>query len=394
MVLPGAAPGPGPARRALVAAAAVPVSALALACLALETEWQSSVHALMELERVESALPLRVGTIAAAVFAAVLTVARLFHLTVRAVSHRLQLFVPRRLAVAGVVVAAALFWSVIDGVLLRLVLQSLDVSFQRVDTLMEPDVQKPADPGRTGSAASLVAWKDLGRRGREFVSTGPTAGALRAFLGGDAVEPVRVYVGLGSAGSIEGRVRLALTELERVGAFERSVLVLVTPTGTGWIDPGALDAIEHLHRGDVASAAVQYSYLPSWLTLRRPITAPRRPERCSAWSTAAGRLCPATGAPGSTSTASASEPSTPSGRPTSTMSSPTRSRAPCGRVPPFAAGPGAPSPRSASRARRLGGPSSVTARSSASRTSTAGSTSRAPSGVRSGSSTCSTRATR
>lgn len=33
------------------------------------------------------------------------------------------------------------------------------------------------------------------------------------------------------------------------------------------IDPGSINSIEYLHRGDVASVAVQYSYLPSWLTL-------------------------------------------------------------------------------------------------------------------------------
>jgi uncharacterized membrane protein len=258
----------GRARRVLVAAGAAPVLALVLAFLARATEGQNSVRALMELDRVDSALALRVAAIAAVVFLAALAVARLFQATFRAVARRLRRFVPRRIAaVLGVMVAAALFWSVVDGVLLRLLLRAMDVSFQRVDALVEPDVETPADPGRTGSAASLVAWRDLGRRGREFVSSGPTARALGELVGGDAMEPIRVYVGLGSAGSIEERARLALAELERVGAFARSVLVLVTPTGTGWIDPGAIESVEHLHRGDVASVAVQYSYLPSWLTL-------------------------------------------------------------------------------------------------------------------------------
>lgn len=39
------------------------------------------------------------------------------------------------------------------------------------------------------------------------------------------------------------------------------------PTGTGWIDPEALDTVEYLLHGDVASVAVQYSYLTSWLSL-------------------------------------------------------------------------------------------------------------------------------
>src|SRR5262249_11553884 len=59
----------------------------------------------------------------------------------------------------------------------------------------------------------------------------------------------------------------ALEELKRVGGFERSVLIVVTPTGTGWVDPAAIDSVEYLHNGAVASVALQYSYLASWLSL-------------------------------------------------------------------------------------------------------------------------------
>jgi uncharacterized membrane protein len=63
------------------------------------------------------------------------------------------------------------------------------------------------------------------------------------------------------------RAKLALEELKRVGGFERSVLIVLTPTGTGWIDPAAIDSVEYLHDGSVASVALQYSYLASWLYL-------------------------------------------------------------------------------------------------------------------------------
>ena len=44
-------------------------------------------------------------------------------------------------------------------------------------------------------------------------------------------------------------------------------LIVVVPTGTGWVDPAAMDTVEYLHHGDVASVALQYSYLTSWLSL-------------------------------------------------------------------------------------------------------------------------------
>jgi uncharacterized membrane protein len=59
------------------------------------------------------------------------------------------------------------------------------------------------------------------------------------------------------------RAELALAELVRVGGFERSVLVIIAPTGTGWVDPAGMTPLEHLLRGDIASVAAQYSYLRS-----------------------------------------------------------------------------------------------------------------------------------
>ena len=91
--------------------------------------------------------------------------------------------------------------------------------------------------------------------------------SIGKFCGQPATRPLRVYVGLGSRETAEERAKLALDELIRVGGFERSVLVVATPTGTGWLDPGAVDTIEYLHAGDTAIVSMQYSYLPSWITI-------------------------------------------------------------------------------------------------------------------------------
>jgi uncharacterized membrane protein len=260
------------AHRITTLTAAAICLAIALVFLWQAPGWQNSIRLLMELPPVDSAHPFRVGGIAVVVAVGLLALARLFQLTLRVVTHRLGGHFPRRVANAiGVLVAVGLFWAVIDGVLFQAAIRTLDASFRELDARVAPDLERPTDPLRTGSAASLLAWDELGHRGREFVSSGPTADDLRAFFGDDdpasVLEPVRVYVGLNSAETIEERARLALEELERVGAFERSVLVIATPTGTGWLDPSAMDALEYLHRGDVASVAVQYSYLASWLSM-------------------------------------------------------------------------------------------------------------------------------
>jgi uncharacterized membrane protein len=257
-----------PAHRIITLVAGLLCGSTVLVFLWQAAEWQSSIRTRMGLEPVDSAHPFRVGAIAVALFTVLLAAARLFQSTARFASGKLRRVVPRRVAgAAGVVCAILLFWSILNGVLLRLVLRAMDTSFQQVDARIEAELEPPGDPSKTGSKASKVAWEDLGRRGREFVSSGPSREELSAFFGGGALEPIRVYVGLNCAESPAARARLALEELLRVGAFERSVLIILTPTGTGWIDPGAIDTVEYLHRGDVASVAVQYSYLPSWLSL-------------------------------------------------------------------------------------------------------------------------------
>ncbi len=66
---------------------------------------------------------------------------------------------------------------------------------------------------------------------------------------------------------MEERAKSALEELKRVGGFDRKLLVVATPTGTGWLDESAVDTIEYMHGGDTAIVSMQYSYLPSWVTI-------------------------------------------------------------------------------------------------------------------------------
>jgi uncharacterized membrane protein len=230
--------------------------------------WQDSIRQLMGLGPVDTIYPLEVVAIGLAVFAVLMALARLFQATVRLAAARIGRLLPRRLAnVIGIMAVAALSWSIGNGVLFRGALRAAEVSFREYNKLTRPETAPPTDPLKTGSRASLLAWKDLGRWGREFIASGPSGNDIGTFSGRKALAPLRVYVGLPSAGTVEARARLALEELKRVGGFERSVLVVVSPTGTGWVDPAALDSVEYLHDGDVASVALQYSYLASWLYL-------------------------------------------------------------------------------------------------------------------------------
>jgi uncharacterized membrane protein len=137
-------------------------------------------------------------------------------------------------------------------------------------------------PTLSGGPGSLVPWGTLGREGRRHMLThvrpapapdrpaGIPDLSIETVMGEPALAaPVQVYVGLDSAPTVRERVDLALAEMERTGAFDRSLLVLVSPTGLGYVNYVALAAAQYLSRGDIASVTMQYSRRPSPLSLGR-----------------------------------------------------------------------------------------------------------------------------
>lgn len=232
------------------------------------SEWQTSIRTLMAMEPASGTRPFSIALITLAIFTFLLLIARLFKRTFRLLSRRIARFVPRRVSyVLGTIAAVALFWSVIEGVIFSLALQAADRSYQQVDELIQDDLSPPSDPMKPGSAESLISWEALGSRGRRFVTQGPSGEEIGRFIGEETPDPVRVYVGLNAAETPQERAELALAELIRANGFDRSALVLATPTGRGWVDPAAQNTVEYLHRGDIATIAAQYSYLPSHLSL-------------------------------------------------------------------------------------------------------------------------------
>ncbi len=232
------------------------------------TIWQNSIRQLMEMEPVATAYPWRVALIA--VFTGILLIAGARGLGAlwRYVDRKINLVVPRRVSrVTSAVVVVLGLILITNDVIGRLAIRAADAIFVKLDKIVDDGVEQPADATASGSAESLIAWNSIGRYGKQFVASGPTKQQIGQFWGKEGVQPLRVYVGLGSKETALERAKLALQELIRVGGFERSLLVVATPTGTGWLDPGAVDTLEYLHAGDTAIVSVQYSYLPSWITI-------------------------------------------------------------------------------------------------------------------------------
>ena len=189
------------------------------------------------------------------------TIGRGIHAAHRVSRRRL----PAWLALPATIVLAIAFVGLIGSQ----VVVAANVIYEALDQGTNPGIDQPTRETVSGSPASLVAWETMGLWGRDFAAGVTSRDQLLAYHGADAEvrDPVRVFVGMRTAETIEERVAVAVRELERAGGFERSVIAVWVPGGSGWMDPNAARALEQLHNGDTAIVAVQYSYLPSFFSL-------------------------------------------------------------------------------------------------------------------------------
>lgn len=259
---------PGPtvrrvARWALLVASVVLVPLFGV----LGARWQHQIRDLTGADQPSEVRYILVELVALVLAVLLVSAARALRWAVRQAARPLGRFLsPAAATAAGLIVVFVVLFLLVNGVLVRFVSSRTDAIFSGVDNTTAAGVVEPGSALRSGSPESLVPWKTLGRQGRTFVAGGPTTTQITDFTGQPAEEPIRVYAGLKSAPSIPAEAALAVRELERTGAFNRKVIVVATTTGTGWVNKDMADPVEYMYGGDTAIAAIQYSYLPSWLS--------------------------------------------------------------------------------------------------------------------------------
>jgi uncharacterized membrane protein len=226
--------------------------------------WQARIRDLMDAPPDSAKSLLVIPAVAVVVFVLLIALSRALQRLYRSIAVLLDRWIGHRAARAvGWAVVVVGLVLLLSGVVLDQLVAAADKAFAlRNDRTNEGAVEPTVDT-RSGGPGSLIPWDSLGREGRDFVGTGPSAADIARFTGAPAQEPVRAYAGLDSAPTTEARARIAVDDLARGGGFDRSLLVVVTTTGSGWVDPGAVDSVEYLMGGDSAAVAVQYSYLPS-----------------------------------------------------------------------------------------------------------------------------------
>ncbi|MFC8732746.1 alpha/beta hydrolase [Luteimicrobium sp. NPDC057192] len=265
------APARRPVRRVLVVLAPVAVVVSVVA----GARWDQDVRAALGMPATSPWGYVLVPFLAVVVAVPLLALARWLRNVTRRLARLVARVVPATIARAvAVVVVGALAWGIFSGVIWDGVLSALNASFAAANASYDAGVDQPTAAERSGSPSSLESWDDLGREGRRFVTGGPTTTQLAAFEGAlpsrtgidpSAVrEPIRVYAGMDD--DVADTAAHVVAELDRTHAWDRQYLLVVTTTGSGWVDWSMADSFELLHGGDTAIAAMQYSNLPSWLS--------------------------------------------------------------------------------------------------------------------------------
>ena len=256
-------------RRVLQAAVVVVAISASVLTVLQAAAWQRDVAAVMGIDGPATAGYLRTLVVALPIAAMLIAAARVvkdaIKFLARGMIRRWNLNDEIAMFV-GTAIVAVLIITLVNGVLVRGFLAGASAVFQPRNTATRPGVEQPLRSEKSGSPSSFAPWDTLGFQGRNFTGTGPSAEELTALNNRPAKEPIRIYAGLQSAGTIEERVAVLLSELQRTRAYERSLLVMIPTTGTGWVDPVAARSIESMYNGDTVLVAMQYSYLPSWIS--------------------------------------------------------------------------------------------------------------------------------
>ena len=229
--------------------------------------WQYEIRKLMGVTDYNIPLVVVSPFIAALVFCLFLLIGRGVRGLYRWVAKLLNRWIGWRAANAvGWILVVGLTYLVVSGLLLQGFVGLMNKAYSLRDTTTAEGVHQPTTTLRSGGPGSFVPWDTLGYQGRNFMGKGPSPSDIEKFTHHPALEPIRAYAGLVSAADAESRAALAVRDLERAGGFQRKNLLVVTTTGSGWVDPALVDTFEYLSGGDSATVAMQYSYLPSWIS--------------------------------------------------------------------------------------------------------------------------------
>ena len=235
--------------------------------LFLSASWQAQVSRLVGEQPQDHRYIFRILIVSLLVGVVLLYGARLVRYLTRLLINLIDKLFPRKISIMlGMLIVTYVLITIFNGLFFKSFVRFANNGYSQRNNSTASGIVQPLASERSGSPASLIDWTTLGYQGRNFVARGPSTVQMADFSKQKAKEPIRIYAGLQSAVTPAARAALAVRELERTNAFDRKVLIIANATGTGWLEPQAMDSVEYMNNGDTAIVSMQYSYLPSWLS--------------------------------------------------------------------------------------------------------------------------------
>lgn len=235
--------------------------------LILGFKWQQEVRELVQQPPAHSPSILGITLVAALITGFIILISRWIRSLFHWLGRMIDRYIPAAIAyTAAWLITVVAVIGILNGVILQNAMNVINEAFGVRNGTTDTGIVQPTDPHFSGSPESLIKWDTLGRQGRNFIGRVPTTADLGEFNKTEATQPIRIYSGLESADDTKERADLAVADLKRAGGYEREIIVVVTTTGTGWVDEEGVKPVEYMYNGDSAVVSMQYSYLPSWLS--------------------------------------------------------------------------------------------------------------------------------
>lgn len=258
---------PAPRRFKWRVAITVGIVAAAAAFTPLGVAWQQQQRVVVEVPGAAPTTPIVVVLTIGFVL-----VFRYFGLGLRALTRKISRILGRRGCISGGSGALANGGAILIigagfAVIAVLGYGASLIVFNRMNNQQPVAQIQPVSPLRSGGPGSGISWQSLGVQGRWFVSEGPTPAQISVVTGRSAVEPIRTYAGIETNADAQARARQAVADLVRAGGLERANIVVYTPSTNGYVDSTAAAAAEFVTDGDIASVSMQYTILPSSLSM-------------------------------------------------------------------------------------------------------------------------------
>lgn len=242
--------------------------ALVLVSLFLGFHWQQQIRDLTESTAAPTDYPLRIMVLAVLIALLLIWMSRGIHHFAQYLGRKLNRILPPKLALyGGALLSAIVLIFLVNGVILNAFFGTMNYVFGLTNDATPSGIYQPNNSLMSGSPQSVIDWNTLGEKGREFVATAPQRSAISSYSSPEpANQPSRLYVGLESAPNLQDRVHLLIKELDRTNAKDRTAILIAIPTGSGGVNAKSVQTVEYLYHGDTTTLAIQYSYLPSWIS--------------------------------------------------------------------------------------------------------------------------------